>query len=573
MTLATNLTRGLAVALALGASHASALRLHDIEVASYLNEPLKARIKITDISADDASSVVPSLGSVAAFQAAGIERTDTLADLTFSMGPDGQYLYITSDQAVREPFLLFLLRADWREGSATREYAMLLDLPGSGTAVAFQVPAEAEADTVRPFLANQEILANLPRAAAPEVAETPANDPPAPQANLTDVVVKSGDSLSLIARRYFDPELAPSLAAFTQALFELNPSAFIRGDINLIRAGASLQIPSAQPAPVGPTMIAENPVEVEEIAVVEAPNSELALVSDTGIVDDSEAQYLRQRIQALELELANMQAQQIARAEIANRVASETGSALAPLSESETAAIAPVAPVAPASDTVAEATPIAPVVEKTGPAPVAPIVAEAPAPAPTTTSGWNSDWTLYGAAAGLIALLLALFGYRQRTRREPLALDPDELEPEIEPTFEPEPMPVAKPTPRLATQDRTEHALLLCAYGQVGDAMDMLQQGIDRDQDDQDYSLIRTLARITHAHDPDAFAVLIQEQTSHFPERHALLSYLAELAGSEAIPQQVHTETAPMMSDEIILGSETAMDTIEFTLELDEQKS
>ena len=51
----------------LGTAHA--VRLHDIEVASYSNEPLKARIKISQAIG---KTLVPSLASQRAFNAAGI---------------------------------------------------------------------------------------------------------------------------------------------------------------------------------------------------------------------------------------------------------------------------------------------------------------------------------------------------------------------------------------------------------------------------------------------------------------------------------------------------------------------
>ena len=559
---------GTALALALCTLPTHAVRLNDIEVGSYLNEPLKARIQLTQANAQDLESLVPSLASARAFQAAGIERTDTLASLTFTLDPQDRYLYIQSQDPIKEPFLLFLMRADWDGGSSTREYALLLDLPGTGTAQRFDMPVQMQADAVRPFIANPEILgAQLPQLAQP----TPA--PTSPQTELGEVIVKSGDSLSRIARQYFDPTLAPSLAQFTQALFELNPKAFIRGDINLIRAGASLQIP--QPQQTQPEQqIAQSspPPQVQEIAVIEAPSTQLNLVSDNGIVEDSEAQFLRQRIQELELQLAQMQAENASREAIGELIASETGGALAPLAP-VTSTQAPQAQPAVAAKTgpvvSAEIAP-APVVAAVPPATPAPELATSTAP--RYLDYWQP------ALAGLATLLLGMLGWvRLRARRSKVtsaALEPQWDEPDLDEAAPAAAPQIVKAPPRLATQERCEHALLLCAYGQSAQAITLLSDAIEQGQDDDEYRLVQTLARITQAFDPDGFQVLMDDQLTQYPERLTLHDYLRDLAGQSAPEKPPAPAPAQAdYSDNIVLGGDSSLDTIEFTLELDEGKN
>ena len=575
----------IALAVALGMGSAHAVRLNDIEVGSYLNEPLQARIKLTRAQASDLASLVPSLASREAFQAAGIERTNTLANLTFTLGPNREYLYIQSDEPVREPFLLFLMRADWDGGSTTREYAMLLDLPGTGTAADFEIPSALQADVVKPFLANPEIVKNTPQ---PKVEPEPAPVVAAPTpevGEVTEIVVKSGDSLSRIARRYFDPAVAPSASDFAEALFELNPQAFIRGDINLLRAGVTLQIPELpQPAETSaPTQIAEAPSLVEEIAVVEAPNAQLTLLNDNGIVDDVESQFLRQRIQELELQLAQMQSQSASREDLGALIAAETGSALQPLSQEEQPSISGVPVVQPLTpDAVVETAvaPVAPVATptatspaKTGPA-IAPVAVTEPtrsAPQPSLFTQWKY------LIAGILVLILAGGAWLLRRKQS----EDDVLE--LDDAFEPEPVPVAqtatKPVvmaaPRLATQDRSEEALLMTAYGHSAQAIELLTDSIEKQQDDDQHTLVRTLARITKASDPDAFAVLMHDQMAQHPERNALHQFLSELAGQplESAASATATEQDYSYTDDIILGGEGELDTIEFTLELDEGKN
>lgn len=78
--------------LALGvalASQAHALRFSDIEVGSYLDQPLKARIEIKQATDAEVDSLIASLASKDAFDRAGIELTPELASITFTKGPNG----------------------------------------------------------------------------------------------------------------------------------------------------------------------------------------------------------------------------------------------------------------------------------------------------------------------------------------------------------------------------------------------------------------------------------------------------------------------------------------------------
>ena len=77
---------------------------------------------------------------------------------------------------------------------------------------------------------------------------------------------------------------------------------------------------------------------------------EIDLVTDDSVVDDSEAEFLKQRIQELELQIAQLQQTGASRSEIGATIAEATGNALTPLAP----VIEPVAP-APAI----EAAPIA----------------------------------------------------------------------------------------------------------------------------------------------------------------------------------------------------------------------
>ena len=583
----------------LGAAHA--VRLHDIEVASYLNEPLKARIKISQAIG---KTLVPSLASQRAFNAAGIERTRTLSDLSFTVGPDNQYIYVESSTPIREPFLLFLLRADHEQGHSTREIATLLDLPGTAELAQFDIPAAISKDAIKPFIANPALKPQVPEQRvedAPTVAESPASTSDLVVAK--EVLVRSGDTLTRIAQRYFTPGAAPNVDNFIQALFKLNPQAFIDGNINLLRAGALLQLPAQantpeparplKPAPVpsSPTELVQDIQPIQTLPVLESGNANLTLVTDDGIVDDSEAEFLKQRIQELELQIAQLQQTGASRSEIGATIAEATGSALAPLAP----VIEPVAP-APAIEAapidVVQDNPAAPAVtqplEKT-------ILPQAAALPVVGLPNFNADpnawyvtnWqALAGGLAGLLALVLGLRLWRTWTALVTASSVPT-FEHEVEPLFEavdpaPEMVKETRIEPSLphfqpAAQDRAEKALLMAAYGEVDQAINHIQDGLEADEDDEKHSLLRALARIAKGHDDLLLSDIQTEQAAEFPERKELNAFLAELSGNAIEPVMPSTpepeKPVAAFEDAIVLGEdENSIEMIEFTLELDDEK-
>ena len=583
----------------LGTAHA--VRLHDIEVASYLNEPLKARIKISQAIG---KTLVPSLASQRAFNAAGIERTRTLSDLSFTVGPDHQYIYVESSAPIREPFLLFLLRADHEQGHSTREIATLLDLPGTAELAQFDIPAAISKDAIKPFIANPALKPQVPAQSiddAPTVAESPASASDLDA--VKEVLVRSGDTLTRIAQRYFTPGAAPSVDNFVQALFNLNPQAFIDGNINLLRAGALLQLPgqantpeparplTPAPVPSSPTELVQDIQPIQTLPILESGNANLTLVTDDGVVDDSEAEFLKQRIQELELQIAQLQQTGASRSEIGATIAEATGSALTPLAPVfEPVVPAPAIEAAPIA--VVQDNPAAPVVTQPIKKTILPQAAALPVVGLSDFDVDPNAWyvtywqALAGGLAGLLALVLGLRLWRTRTDPLPASTIPT-VENEVEPLFEavdptPEKVKETRIEPSLphfqpAAQDRAEKALLMAAYGEVDQAINQIQDGLEAEEDDDKHSLLRALARIAKSHDDLLLSDIQTEQAAEFPERKELNAFLAELSGNAIEPVMPSTpepeKPVAAFEDAIVLGEdENSIEMIEFTLELDDEK-
>ena len=248
-------TRRLALAIALGATagQAYAFGLGGIKVQSALGQPLKAEIDITQLSADEASSLKVGVASPDAFQAAKLQYSSALAGIRIKLerDPGGRaYLRVTSNSPINEPYLDLLIRAQWANGQLSRDYTLLLDPPNfqaapSAAQVPVQTASPAPSVPVAP-VAAAPAMPVAPALQSPMTAAAKPAQPSKPSAAQGQYVVKRGDTLSKIAGA--SGAEAVSLDQMLTAIYRANQSAFIDGNINLLKAGAVLSMPSAAQA-------------------------------------------------------------------------------------------------------------------------------------------------------------------------------------------------------------------------------------------------------------------------------------------------------------------------------------
>jgi pilus assembly protein FimV len=231
------LVLAIAAASALSSGMAQALGLGGLTVKSTLNQPLLAEIELTEVQDLNASQVVPSLATSAEFAQAGVSRAAILDDLTFTpvVTPGGKsVLRITSSKPIRDPYVKFLVQVLWPNGRALREYSLLLDPPKfspQAAAAAAQLPSTA------PATAPAQAPVNTAAAPAPS---TPA---PAPEPKFTQYTTANNDTLWEIAERVNNGGTVQQTMLAIQAL---NPDAFIAGNINRLKKGQVLRLPSPQ---------------------------------------------------------------------------------------------------------------------------------------------------------------------------------------------------------------------------------------------------------------------------------------------------------------------------------------
>ncbi|MGH8847812.1 MAG: type IV pilus assembly protein FimV, partial [Polaromonas sp.] len=250
----------MASAIALLGSLASlethALALGRITVQSALGEPLRAEIDIADINADEAASLKAGVAAIDTFKAAGLEYTSVVAGLEVKLQrrADGKaYLRLTTSRPVTEPFVDLILEANWSSGRVARDYTMLFDPPnlrsGSAGAVTPTAPllSRPAPNAVPPAARSVASPAGRP---APVAKAAAAKAGPVEKAPAGDqqVTVKTGDTAGKIAAQ--NKPASVSLDQMLVAMLRSNPDAFIGGNVNRIKSGAVLDVPSAEAASV-----------------------------------------------------------------------------------------------------------------------------------------------------------------------------------------------------------------------------------------------------------------------------------------------------------------------------------
>ena len=254
------LALAVAAATALSSGTAHALGLGEITLKSGLNQPLNAEIELVEVKDLNQSEVIPSLGSPEDFSKAGVDRAYFLTGLKFTpvVNANGKsVIRVTSSQPVREPYLNFLMEVLWPNGRLLREYTVLLDPPlyAPTPTITATAPVAAAPAVVRPAPQPIARAPQAPVSAAPVARPAPvqaaapaaATAPVASAGKLDGQYTSSkNDTLWEIALR-----ARPAGASVHQtmlAIYDLNTSAFIDGNINRLKSGQVLRLPSAEQA-------------------------------------------------------------------------------------------------------------------------------------------------------------------------------------------------------------------------------------------------------------------------------------------------------------------------------------
>ena len=222
-----------------------ALGLGKLDLDSSLNEPFEARIPLLSASVEELDSLKVGLASPEAFERAGLQYGFGLEQLRFEIQqPESgnDYIRIYSVNAIREPFLNFLLEVNWSQGRLYREYTVLLDPPTYDPTRKMTQMAPAPQPATGSFAPGTAIEDN-------QVTYDLDYDRPVTSRTAGYVggdygPVGTGDTLWSIASA-IRPDSSVSVQQMMLALLRANPEAFINNNINGLKRGQILSMPGS----------------------------------------------------------------------------------------------------------------------------------------------------------------------------------------------------------------------------------------------------------------------------------------------------------------------------------------
>jgi pilus assembly protein FimV len=454
------------------------LSLGRITVQSALGEPLRAEIDVPEINAEEASSLKAGIASAEAFAAAGLEYNPAMSGLqaTLQRRADGRaFIRLSSDRAINDPFVDMIVEASWSSGRILRDYTMLFDPPALRKPAAaaptlaqttpVPIAAPVRPATAKPLAVDTTQTAQPSKPAVLGTPSTTASAPAASQSGDTKrVVVKVGDTASKIAANSRTPGV--SLDQMLVALIRANPDAFVNNNINRIRAGVVVDVPTAEQAQAtsateATQMVIAQSKDFNEFrrnlasnapsAAVEAASRKAAGAVDTRVEDKKPASVAPDKLtlskgsiqsNAVDAKIAKERADKDAAsraadlnknisdlAKLGSASAPTTPAAPAPIASQQKAASMPTVPVATATTAPVPVVPVStPATVASEPVTVAsapaekPKVVTAPVPEPVEPPGFIDELLenpmLPVGAGGLIALLGGFAFWRNRQRKK-----------------------------------------------------------------------------------------------------------------------------------------------------------
>ncbi|HYF08837.1 MAG TPA: FimV/HubP family polar landmark protein, partial [Acetobacteraceae bacterium] len=251
--------------LACAAIGAEAAGLGKLTVNSSLGQPLNAEIDLVSLQPGELEDLQARVASPESFRDARIEYGPSMRHLRFAVEkrPNGQaYLKVTSQVPINEPFLDVLVEITWPAGRIQREYPILLDPPGYAhgkvtppSGASPSPPAQAAAAQPSPPASAPAASSSAPAASTPSTGPAASGGPSA-RAELvrepgatqasgdTYGPVQKGETLRKIAEETKPADV--SLEQMLVALYRENQAAFAGNNMNRLKAGQILKVPSGE---------------------------------------------------------------------------------------------------------------------------------------------------------------------------------------------------------------------------------------------------------------------------------------------------------------------------------------
>jgi len=254
--------------LATLASHAMALQLGRPQIQSKLGEPLKLEVQVSDLSAQEAQEFQANLANATVYQAAKIGRVAGLDNVRITLVRKGDDLYLLQFQgaeAISEPYVDLLLEFRWASGRAYRNLGFPLSngqAPEPTAVASNETPA---ANNLPPLPIDKPAPVAVPPRPAPlpspakepaakaEPKPKPKSDKPVAKKPDSGVLTKAGDTIEVVQGDTAGQLMMThsvggdvSLDQMLMSLLRNNPKAFVDNNVNRLRAGALITLPTEE---------------------------------------------------------------------------------------------------------------------------------------------------------------------------------------------------------------------------------------------------------------------------------------------------------------------------------------
>ena len=444
-----------------------ALGLGELTLNSYLNEPLEAEVRLLEADGLDVRDVRIQLASDEEFDRLGVQRAFFLTRINFQVEdtPSGMRVRLQTDAPLREPYLDLVVEARWPDGRLLREYTVLVDLPPRPQVV----------------VANPSAAVATPGERGDAIAVDRADVAMGPVAG-GEYLVTNSDTLWRIASRA-TPE-GISIGQTMLAIRDANPEAFQGGNINGLKSGYVLILPSADDIAtdaararaevaeqnsawlqnqsgqrIGLTLVADSDATgLAEAAAADDINAgaderEMGETSTEAVNDwasEGEIESLLGTIDVLEASISELEAQ-----------IAEKDAALAELQSilNETSGVSPASEPEPEPE----------------PVPIA--VVSVPTASPTVAPAATPLWLLWAGGSALVLAALAIV-WRIRRGRTALAVEEESLTSKSGATPAEKPAEARLSDPQILASKAVEEAEIYIAYGRVDQAIEVLNEAI-----------------------------------------------------------------------------------------------
>ncbi len=216
--------------------------LGDMKVYSSLDQPFDAEIELIDANGIPLAGIVASLASPEDYHRVGLERTFGLNTLTFALEKKRQgqtVIHLRSVERISDPFIQLLVDLAWAKGQIYREYDVLLD------------PADYQLTVTQNGRSSRVKAHQHQRIPAEETfnkasLSSPTVEPSDQGKWVTQTYgpTSPGETIWQIAQQFKIPGI--SNQQLILAIVGMNKEAFDRDNVNGLRVGSRLTIPSLE---------------------------------------------------------------------------------------------------------------------------------------------------------------------------------------------------------------------------------------------------------------------------------------------------------------------------------------